>query len=337
MRWVRPLFFLVGAGMFAWLVGRVGPAQLIADARATGWMIVPIVLLFALVYACSAAAWQLVMADDANRPSFRHTYAIFVAGLGINHLTPMVNAGGEPYKVATLANWLGTARATGSVILHTMLRTMGSFLMWLTAAVLGLLFLPRRAAIVVPLCAAVAFIAGLMFLLFMGHRYGMVERLFDLVRRLPGLRRLERSLEKHRGVVVDLDRQITTFWREHPQRFVGAVALELLGRCIFIVEFCLIGASIGVHVGYAQAFVVGGLEGLIGNVLFVVPFELGTREAATVLLFNLLGFGSGIGLYTSIVSRVRDLLWIAVGLLFIWVGTRAGARVGASPPVGDVA
>jgi uncharacterized protein (TIRG00374 family) len=337
MRRVRPLLFLAGAGMFAWLVSRVGLAQLIADAKATGWMIIPIVLLFALVYACSAQAWQLVMADDAHRPSFRHTYAIFVAGLGINHLTPMVNAGGEPYKVATLASWLGTTRAAGSVILHTMLRTMGSFLMWLTAAVLGLLLLPHRAAIVVPLCAAVVVVAGLILLLLMGHRHGIVARVVEVVGRIPGLRRLGPSLERHRGVVLELDRQITTFWREHPRRFLGAVALEYLGRCVFIVEFCLIGASIGVHVGYGQAFVVGGLEGLISNVLFLVPFELGTREAATVLLFNLLSFGSGIGLYMSIVSRVRDLLWIAVGLALIWVGTRAGARAGAIPPVGDVA
>jgi len=334
---LRALLFLAGATMFAWLVSRVGLTQLVADAKATGWMIVPIVLLFAVVYACSAEAWQLVMADEAQRPPYRHTYAILVAGLGINYVTPMVNAGGEPYKVATLASWLGTRRAAGAVILHTMLRTLGSFLIWLTAVALGLVLLPHRPSIVIPLCAAAVVVAGLVLLLLMGHRYGLVERLFNLVAHTPGLRRLARSLEAHRGMIVDLDRQITAFWREHPRRFVAAVALEYLGRCVFMVEFCLIGASVGVHVGYAQAFVVGGLEGLISNVLFLVPFELGTREAATVLLFGFLGFGSGIGLYAAIVGRVRDLLWIAAGLVLIWVSSRAGTRAGTTPPIGDVA
>jgi uncharacterized protein (TIRG00374 family) len=336
-RRTRLLLFVVGAGMFAWLIGRVGVSRLVADARATGWMIVPIVLLFTVVYACSAQAWQLVMADESNRPPFRRTYAILVAGLGINYITPMVNAGGEPYKVAALAPWLGSRRAAGAVILHTMLRTLGSLLVWLTAAALGFLLLPHRPTVIGFLTLAAALAGGLVLLLLVGHRDGVVERLFNIVRRLPGLRRVAESLETHRPTLAALDRQITAFWHRHPRRFFAAVALEYLGRCVFMVEFCLIGASIGVHVGYAQAFVVGGLEGLISNVLFLVPFELGTREAATVLLFTLLGFGSGIGLYAAIVSRVRDVLWIGAGLLLIWVGARPRTQSEPTPSVGEVA
>jgi hypothetical protein len=333
-RRARLLLFLLGAGTFAWLVREVGVRQLIADAAATGWMIVPIVLLFALVYACSARALQLVLAREPNRPPFRQTYAILVAGLGINHITPLVNAGGEPYKVAALGTWVGSRRAAGAVVLHTMLRILASLLIWLTAAALGLLLLPHRPAVVVPLSAALAVVAGLAWLLALGHRHGVVERLFDVVARMPGLRRLARSLEPHRPLLVDLDRQITTFWREQPRRFLLALALEYLSRAVFMVEFCLIGASIGVHVGYAQAFVVGGLEGLISNALFFVPFELGTREAATALLFGLLGFAPGVGLYAAIVGRVRDLLWIAIGLALIWVG---GARSHARQPAEEAA
>jgi hypothetical protein len=336
-RGVRLSLFLAGAGMFAWLVSRVGIGRLLADAAATGWMIIPIVLLFAVVYACSTQAWRLVMADEPNRPPFHRAYAILISGQAINFVTPLVNAGGEPYKIAALAPRLGGTRAAGSVILHTMLKMMSAMLVWVSALVLGLVLLPHRSTVVTLELAALGLVGGLVLLLMLGHRHGVVERAFDVMGRIPGLRRLARTLEPRRPMFAELDRQITTFWREHPRRFAQAVALEYAARCVFMVEFCLIGASIGVHVSYPQAFVIGGLETLIGNLLFLVPFELGTREGAISLLFGLLGLGSGVGIYAAIVGRVRDILWIGFGLLLIWTGGRAGARAPAAPHIEETA
>jgi len=45
-----------------------------------------------------------------------------------------------------------------------------------------------------------------------------------------------------------------------------------------------------------------------------VPFELGAREGAFVALFSLFGMDPQLGLYASIVGRVRDFVWIGIGL-----------------------
>jgi len=79
-----------------------------------------------------------------------------------------------------------------------------------------------------------------------------------------------------------------------------------------------------------QAFSIGGLEAIAGNVLFVVPFEIGAREGAFYMLFKLFGLDPQIGLYTSIVGRVRDFVWIAAGLLLIWATPGASAAPAAS-------
>ena len=51
------------------------------------------------------------------------------------------------------------------------------------------------------------------------------------------------------------------------------------------------------------------------------------------LLFNLFGLDPQLGLYTSIVSRVRDFVWIAAGLLLIWAtpGAPAASAASAAP------
>jgi hypothetical protein len=82
-----------------------------------------------------------------------------------------------------------------------------------------------------------------------------------------------------------------------------------------------------VPIAYPKAFVIGGLEALITNVLFFVPYEVGTRESATLLLFRLLGYAPGLGLFAALVSRLRDVLWIGAGLALGWVSGRAGPAV----------
>jgi len=129
--------FVLGATVFGYLVAQIGITELTADAARTGLMFVPIVALYALVYACSALAWQLTMAGDPQRPSYWRTFAVLISSGALNFLTPLINAGGEPYRVAAMAPWLGKRRAAGSVILHRMLHSFTYVLIWLTAVLVG--------------------------------------------------------------------------------------------------------------------------------------------------------------------------------------------------------
>jgi len=43
----------------------------------------------------------------------------------------------------------------------------------------------------------------------------------------------------------------------------------------------------------------------VQNVIFVVPFEVGTKEGSLYLVFQLLGLDPALGVYTAIVSRLR--------------------------------
>ena len=323
--------FVLGAAIFGYLVARIGIGQLVSDAGRTGFMFVPIVLVYAFVFACSTRAWQLTM-GDSRRPSFWRTYAVTISAAALNFLTPVVNAGGEPFRVAALAPWLGKRRAAGSVILHRLLNAFAYVLVWFTAIVLAFALLPHDTPKVV---LAILGVAGLLLLcvlalIMSAHRSGVLERLLNGMGRVPLIRRLAALLEPKRAMLVELDQQITEFYHRQPGRFVQAILLEYLGRCIFMVEIVLIVASVGFRLGYLRAFTIGGLEALAGNILFLVPFEIGAREGSYYLLFNLFGLDPQLGLYVSIVSRVRDFAWIGTGLALLWV-------TGSQRSIGDPA
>ena len=329
-RKLQLLLFALGSAVFAYLVTRIGVQQLVHDAVRTGWVFVPIFLLYGVVYLCNAWAWWLIMADEPSHPPFWRTYAILVAGFALNFMTPMVNVGGEPFKIAAIAPWLGVRRAAGSVVIYQMIHTLGMLLSFLVAVVLGAVLLPHSPAILASLGVAFLALAGLTLLLLTGHRYGGLERLLDLMHRLPLVDRLARRLEPKRATLAQMDEQITDFYHRRPRRFVQAVALEFLSRSIFMFEYMLIAFGVGVGMTFAQAYVIGGLTSLIQNVIFVVPFEVGTKEGSLYLMFRLLGLDPALGVYTAIVSRLRDLAWIGGGLALVWFsGRRTPQRVAA--------
>ena len=321
-RWFQLALFLIGVALFGHLVADIGVDRLWADAVASGWMMVPIVLLFGVVYICDTQALRLILEDELNPPGFAAAFATVVSGNSLNFITPMINVGGEPYKIATLAPRLGAHRAAGAVIVHSMLRILAQLLAWVTAVLLGFMLLPHQPRTVGLLLLALIGLGALVTMLLALHRRGGIARIAAWLSGVRVLKGLAVTLERERPALEAMDAQIADFYHRRPRRFLAALGLEYLSRAVFMAEFILIGMSVGVRVGYLDAFAIGGLEGLIGNVLFFVPFGLGTRESAMVLMFRQLGYSGRIGLYAALVGRIRDLIWIAVGLGLIWVRGR---------------
>lgn len=313
-RRIQLLLLAAGAALFGALVHRIGVAQIVSNASAVGWLFGPIVLLYGVAYACNTAAWRLTMGTAPTRPGFWRTYAMTVSGFSLNFVTPMVNAGGEPYRIATLSAWLGRRRAATSVVLHKMLNALALLLVWITALLLGLAMLPRTPAVQAPIGLALAVVTLLAALVLTGHQRGGLQRTLDLLHRLPLLDRLARSLEPRRETLAEMDRQIADFYHASPRRFWTALGLEYGSRALWMVEYWLICYGVGIEVSFPQAFLIGGLSSLAQNALFFVPYELGTKEGSLYALFDLTGLDPSAGVYTAIVSRARDILWIAGGL-----------------------
>ena len=329
-RKLQLLFFACGGAIFAFFVARIGLPAILGNARQTGWMFLPLLLLTAVVYLFHTGASWLILADEPTRPPFWRLYAITVSGFSINFITPMVNLGGEPYKAAALSSWLGGRRAAGFVVLYQMLHSLGMVLTSLTALLLALLLLPPDPALRAAIALAGAGLLLLMVVLFWAHRHGGLTRLLDLLHRLPVLDRVARRGEPIRSTLVLMDEQITRFYHDDRRRFLLALALDYLGRCLLMSEYFLILLSVGVDVGLPRAFTIGALASLAGNALFVLPYELGAKEGSLYFLFPLIGVDPALGIYAALVSRVRDLAGIAAGLGLIW-GGGAGRHRRAAP------
>lgn len=322
---------LAGAAILTLLLSRIGLAALADDIARTGWWLLPITLIYLPVYALNALAWHLTLASERGRPPFPRLLAITISGFAINYLTPVVSLGGEPYKVAAIASQVGGRRATSSVIVFTMLHAFSHLLIWLTAVAGALVALRPPPALAAVLVVLGVVLAALTVFIFARHRKGVLEGLVDLLGRVPFLDRLAQRLEGRREVLADIDRQITDFYHLDRRRFWLAIAVEYISRALSMLEYWFIFLSLGIPLGVGHAFLIGAFSSLIMNILFFMPFELGSKEGGLFALFELIAGRGATGVTASIVSRLRELMWIAVGLLLIWVGVaprRARGRVG---------
>ncbi|HEY2806267.1 MAG TPA: lysylphosphatidylglycerol synthase transmembrane domain-containing protein [Gemmatimonadales bacterium] len=315
-RW-RLLVFAAGGVVFAFLLWRVGLGRLVQDFRKAGWTLLPILLLWIPVHGCYAGAWHVTMADAPTRPPFWRTFLISVSSFAVNLVTPLAQVGGEVYRTTSVAPWLGGPRATSSIVTYYMIHALSNMLTWLLGIV-GMIILVRLPApVLVPLLMTGAVIAALIIFIFMRHQQGVVAPLLKLVRGIPLLGRLAAPLEKQRLRIEELDGLITGFYQRDPRRFFLAAGLDTVGRILSTGEFWIMGRAIGLDIGPLQAFVIGAFGLLAVNIVFFVPLEAGVKEGSFFLIFQMLGLDPSLGVFAAIVQRLREFVWIGIGLLFI--------------------
>lgn len=330
-RRVQLIFFAIGLAFFAWLIARTGPQTILTQLARTGWIFVPIVLVYGIVYVSNTIAWH-VIADASGKLSFRRAYAITVSSFAINYITPFVNLGGEPFKAAAAAPYLGSSASASSVVAFRIVHSLGQFIFWLLTLPIACALLPHTPTVMTMLLIAAGGLVIGAFLLVLLLRARAVEPVLSGIANrmasIPGIRRVARAIASRRTALAEVDAGLAELARERRGALATALGLEVAGRFIAMYEYFLIAHAVGASISYWAAVLIGGFSQLVLNIFFFIPFELGSREGGLYLIFQLLGLSPALGVSAAIITRLRELAWIAIGLLLIWVtGERHPADV----------
>jgi hypothetical protein len=308
-RRLQALVFVGAAIVFVFLVAHAGVRGLLDSLSTARWAIVPSVAAWAVVYLCNTVAWDALLGGAIP---FGRAYVITVASFAINYVTPLMALGGEPFRAAVASDWVGTPRATASVVGFRVIHSLGQLLFWTTALPLSYVLLPRSPGTTIALIALAMLFAVLGLALASLFRHGLAVRLLDL------LRPITTRFERRRPTLEAIDEQLTALAHGHRRTIVIALAAEYVGRCVSMLEYLFIARALGLHVDYLTAFMIGAFSQFFTNVTFFIPFELGSKEGSLSLIFGLLGLPADLGIYASIVSRIREMIWIAIGLTLVW-------------------
>ena len=342
MTWTKQrlnnLFFFVGvlACVVMLLTFDVSLVELWQHLCHAGYWLVPIIGVWVLVYAINAWAWYTIIRSKTRgtdeHVSFARVYRLTITGYALNYATPVGGLGGEPYRIMELSRNVGNQHATSSVILYAMMHFFAHFWFWFSSIFIYLALaavgnLPINAAIGILLGIVIVFCLVAFYVFSKGYRNGLVVKAMGWIGHVPGLKGWSARFQaSHADTLRNIDEQIAALYAEDKKAFYKSLLLEYLSRIVQSSEvlFMLLlfgidggGGLSGLTLIYLHAILIVSFTSLFANLIGFLPMQLGVQEGGFVLSIAALGLSAALGIFVSIICRVREIVWIFIGMLLM--------------------
>lgn len=300
-----------------------------------GYWLIPIVGIWLVVYAMNALAWKATIEGnirDKMPISFWRLYRLTITGYALNYATPVGGLGGEPYRIMELSKDIDKEHATSSVILYAMMHFFAHFWFWfisifiyLALAIIG--DLPFTLTIGITLSVIVVFCLFFFYLFSKGYRNGLVKYVLGIMSKIPGLKKWTlRFWARHSEAIENIDKQIAALKEQDKGAFYKSLLWEYFSRVTQSLEvmFMLLLFSIdcggglgGLTLTFLHSILIVSFTTLFANLIGFLPMQLGVQEGGFVLSIAALGLSAALGIFVSIICRVREIIWIAIGMLLM--------------------
>jgi len=318
MRFWKVASILAGFGLLYWIasgidLGDVG--SLVVEVGAAG--IGAAVGIYFLAFLGDSISWLLILTSlPVDLAWMRRTFMIRLAGEAFNNVVPAGGFAGEPVKAVILKARYGVryTEASASIV---MARTVNMIAL-IAFLMIGFVFMAASDSIDGPFKATASI--GLILLsvgtvlMFVVQRYKVSSW---LAAKFSGHAWAERAAVAIK-VIEELDDRFVTFYTRHRGRLVMALVLAFANWMLGAVEVYVTFRFLGHGISWADAWMIEALAQMIRAAVFFIPLGIGAQEGAFVVISAAITGVPGLGLACAAVRRIRELLWVLLGL-FAWM------------------
>lgn len=313
-KFLKPLFFLVGVGLFAWAVRNVDVNDVSNHLLHMGWGFALVFLAYGLVSFLDAWSWKFAFKpEEARGLKTLDLWRVRTIGEAFNSVTPFGSLGGEPVKAHLLKKHYGLGFKQGlasQVVARTTLMLSlilfmipGTAFLFMTDGIADS-FKTGSATGLLTFSSLIA-----LFLLFqltgcLSLMVGWFDRTFPKSEARPAVDHL-----------LALCTMMSGYYRNHPGLCFKSLLIAWLGWVAGILELYLILHFLGFEVNWMVLWTIEAILQLVRVGSFFIPLNLGAQEAGLVVIFVSMGMTGNLGLTVSLVRRIRELIWIGIGLL----------------------
>ena len=314
---LRLALLVLGLLTLTFLIWHIGPVRIVDTVAGLGPIALFVILLPSLLmYILEALGWRLTLAEHAAKLSFGRLLAIRTAGEVVNMTTPAAYVGGEPLKAYMLTpQGIPLVDGLASVVVAKTVMTIAQVLFIILGIGLGFWILGESAsskhvglAALVSVCLLAFGTAAFLVVQSRGLFMGLLQ-VFRMCRIRFGY--LEQREEKLR----DLDRTIVEFYTRNKGRFLFASIVFFVGWLAEALEVYVILYYLGGPVDLLTSVAIGALSVFIKGGTFFIPGSVGAQEGGNLALLLAFGYSDVTGITFALLRRVRELVWIGIGLL----------------------
>ena len=319
MRGLRSLLLTLGVVLCLVLLWRTGLTAVLSTIGRLSWRL-PLLLVFpaVLMVVCDTLGWRFAFHYD--RVPFLRLLGARLAGEAVNLTTPTASVGGEAVKTWLVRGYVPISESLPSVVIAKTTITIAQTLFLLVGIVVGYGSLPAGSALlwgmewllILECLCTVGFVAVQVL--------GVTAGAGLLLERLGVL-----AEGRHTATVDRIDQAFSRFYRRRPGRLVSSIGWHLGGWLLGSLEAYCILRAMGVAAPFTLALMIDAFGAGVGFVAFMIPARLGAQEAGDLAVFVALGLGAPVGLTFSLVRRLREVMWAAVGFVVLAGIPRSGA------------
>lgn len=312
---LRQIFFLLlGLALLGLLIAHVGVHTLLAQARRIGWSFLVIVAIFGSVHILRALTWRGCLHEQGQGLPFRSVFALWVAGEAVANLSFAWS--GEAFRALAAREAIGVERSFSALLISRALYVYAS-LIWIALGFVALSWIVPLTGALYTVVLIGAVIAVAILLLATAVLKAGGHLLAPITARLARAEKQYRLLTRPLGFLRVLESDLTALWAQGRRRFVYLLSLNLLAALVGVFEVYIVLWGLGVGPTFLGAFIIEALSKLLAVFAFVVPSNLGVREAGTILILQLFQLTAVTGLNLALIRRARALVWVGVGTLLV--------------------
>ncbi len=314
---VQFLLFIVGVSILFFVVKAVGLQSLSAIFPALsgwGWLVF---LIYPIMCFWDVIGWK-VLFDKQWKSHLKlwELYWIRMAGEAVNNITPFIDIAGEFLKVVLCEKRLGISKksALAAGVMSRSCLLFSEIIFVLTGIILAGFISPipgdLRNVLLIALVGC--FVAAV--LLIITSKKGLFTTFIKLFERF-GID--PKILSRFHTSLQTVDEEMSRFYTHDRKRLALGIFLHLLGWVAGGLEVFVMLRLLGIQANLVEGIVLEAMIQLIRTSSFFIPGNLGVQEGGLALILGFMGVEPSLGVVLSIMKRVRQIIWTAIGF-FVW-------------------
>jgi len=329
MKRLETLVILLALGFYIWFLQRFGFSQIIDYIRLAGWGLVLTVALESVSRLANTAGWWVTIRKRPRNLGFFELFAARISGEAVDYVTPAAQLGGQVVMAIMVRRKLPMASGLATTVVASLAESIGQIVFILAALLISLpletqihsLFWP----VIGGLAVTVALAVGL-FYVQIKHPFSTLLRAADKL-----------DLNVVRGTdlkeaAAEADDLLLDFYRRRHLRLVASCLFYLVAWSMGPVEIYILMNLLHQTTTWQIALLVEALGLLVERTTFMIPAKLVSQEGGKALILAMLGYPADIGFAIGFLRRVKEMVWVMLGLGTLTAHRLITERAEASDP-----
>ena len=313
MRRVETILIVLSLAFYAWFLNHFGPAQILSYLRLAGWGVALTISLEGVARVVNTVGWRVTIYDCPPSLGMAQLFFARIAGEAIDYITP---PSGQFVMAMMVRQRLRMSFGLATTVVAALAEVIGQIGFITLAILVSLNMVPAGARLFWPIVGGFAIALSLAA----GFFFVQQKRPFSHLWRAAARLHIGGVQSEQIGAAADeADGLLLDFYAEHRTRFFVATLCYLVAWSLGPLEIYLLLYLLHQPDSLRLALLVDGVGLLLERATFLIPAKLVSQEGGKALILAMLGYRAGVGFAIGFLRRVKEMVWVLLGLLTLMI------------------